>query len=93
MNNKDAFVKGEVLGKQFHYHVLDVAGPPMIHVTRSRLPEIVLFGRDRAADAAGCQRRQRDHGHQLWRRRNRGEQVFRAGRRPEADRLARRWTT
>jgi flagellar basal body P-ring protein FlgI len=44
MNEKDALVKGEVLGGQFNYHVLDVAGPPMIHVTRSRLPEIVVFG-------------------------------------------------
>ena len=36
--------QGRALGGQFHYHVLDVAGPPMIHVTRSRLPEIVVFG-------------------------------------------------
>ena len=44
MNAKDPLVKGESLGGQFNYHVLDVAGPPMIHVTRSRLPEIVVFG-------------------------------------------------
>ena len=44
MNPNDPFVKGEYLGRQFHYHVLDVAGPSMIHVTRSRLPEIVVFG-------------------------------------------------
>jgi hypothetical protein len=44
MNEKDAFVRGEVPGGQFHYHVLDVAGPPMIHVRASRLPEIVVFG-------------------------------------------------
>ena len=37
-------MRGDDLGGQFHYHVLDVAGPPMIHVTRSRLPEIVMFG-------------------------------------------------
>ena len=29
--------------------MLDVPGPPMIHVTRSRRPEIVLFGRAAAA--------------------------------------------
>jgi flagellar basal body P-ring protein FlgI len=45
MNKKDALVAGEKLGDQFNYHVLDVAGPPMIHVTRNRLPEIVLFGK------------------------------------------------
>lgn len=44
MNQNDALTKGEVLGGQFNYHVLDVAGPPMIHVTRSRLPEVVVFG-------------------------------------------------
>ncbi len=44
MNERDPLVKGENPGGQFHYHVLDVAGPPMIHVTRSRLPEIVVFG-------------------------------------------------
>lgn len=43
MNEKDPFVKGEMLGGQFHYHVLDVPGQPMIHVTRNRLAEVVLF--------------------------------------------------
>ncbi|MEN6404881.1 MAG: flagellar basal body P-ring protein FlgI [Thermoguttaceae bacterium] len=46
MNPKDTLVRGEVLGEQFHYHVLNVDGPPMVHVTRSRLPEIVLFGHE-----------------------------------------------
>jgi flagellar basal body P-ring protein FlgI len=46
MNPLDPFVRGEVFGDQFHYHVLDVGGPAMIHVTRSRLPELVLFGKD-----------------------------------------------
>ncbi len=44
MNDQDPLVKGELIGDQFHYHVLNVAGPPMIHVTRNRLPEIVVFG-------------------------------------------------
>ena len=88
MNDNDPLVKGEVLGGQFHYHVLDVAGPPMIHVTRNRLAEIVAVRPGPAvADAAGPQRRQRDHGHQPRRRRNLREQVFRRRRRPEADRL------
>ncbi len=46
MNSGDPLVKGELLGQRFHYHVLDVGGPPMIHVTRNRLPEVVLFGPD-----------------------------------------------
>jgi flagellar basal body P-ring protein FlgI len=46
MNENDPFVKGEVFAGGFHYHMLDVDGPPLVHVTRSRLPEVVLFGRE-----------------------------------------------
>jgi flagellar basal body P-ring protein FlgI len=46
MNERDPFVRGENLGGQFSYHVLDVSGPTMLHVTRSFRPEIVLFGKD-----------------------------------------------
>ena len=46
MNPNDALVRGEQLSGQFSYHILENAGPPMIHVTRSRRPEVVLFGRE-----------------------------------------------
>jgi flagellar basal body P-ring protein FlgI len=46
MNENDPFVRGEVFGDDFHYHVLDVSGPAMVHVTHSRLSELVLFGKD-----------------------------------------------
>lgn len=46
MNTQDALVRGENLGDQFSFHVLDVAGPPMVHLTRSYRPEVVLFGVD-----------------------------------------------
>jgi flagellar basal body P-ring protein FlgI len=46
MNAHDPFLRDEFLGKQFHYHAIDVAGPDMVHVTRSYLPEIVLFGKE-----------------------------------------------
>ncbi len=46
MNADDALVRGEQLGDGFSYHVLDVGGPPMIHVTRNRRPELVVFGPD-----------------------------------------------
>jgi flagellar basal body P-ring protein FlgI len=46
MNKKDALMAGENLSGQFNYHVLDISGPSMIHVTHNRLPEIVLFGKD-----------------------------------------------
>ncbi len=45
MNPEDAVIKGETLGG-FNYHVLSTAGPPMIHVTRSLRPEIVVFGHE-----------------------------------------------
>jgi flagellar basal body P-ring protein FlgI len=46
MNQHDPLLHDENLGAQFHYHVLDVPGPDMVHVTESHLPEIVLFGKD-----------------------------------------------
>ena len=46
MNPNDPLVRGEQLGGQFSYHILDVAGAPTVHVTRSFRPEIVLFGAD-----------------------------------------------
>jgi flagellar basal body P-ring protein FlgI len=46
MNEHDPFLRDEYLGQQFHYHALDVPGPEMIHVTRSHLPEIVVFGKE-----------------------------------------------
>jgi hypothetical protein len=45
MNEHDSLVRGEWLGDQFSFHVLDVPGPQMVHVTRSFRPEIVLFGK------------------------------------------------
>jgi hypothetical protein len=47
----DPVVRGEKLGGQFSFHVLDTPGVPMVHVTRSRRPEIVLFGRDQRLKA------------------------------------------
>ena len=44
MSSGDPLVQGEQLGDQFSYHVIDVEGPDMVHVTRSFRPEIVLYG-------------------------------------------------
>ncbi len=46
MNSRDPLVMGESLSGQFSYHVLNTPGQQMIHVTRSRRPEIVLFGQN-----------------------------------------------
>ena len=48
MNPNEGAIRGESLSGQFSYHVIDTSAPPMIHVTRSRRAEIVLFGRDQA---------------------------------------------
>jgi hypothetical protein len=42
---QDPLVRGEGMGGKFSYHQLDVGGPPMIHLTGSFRPEIVMFGR------------------------------------------------
>jgi flagellar basal body P-ring protein FlgI len=46
MNQHDPLLHDEYLNNEFHYHVMDVPGPDMVHVTQSHLPEIVLFGKD-----------------------------------------------
>jgi flagellar basal body P-ring protein FlgI len=45
VNPTDPAIRGEQLGGQFSYHVLDTPGAPMVHVTRNRRAEVVLFGR------------------------------------------------
>ncbi len=46
----DPLVQGQVLGKPlaFSYHVVGTTGEPMIHFSRARRPEIVLFGIDQS---------------------------------------------
>ena len=39
-------IRGERLGEACTVHVLDVKGPPLVHVTRSHRPEVVFFGAD-----------------------------------------------
>ncbi len=45
-NPHDRTIRGENLGSQFSYHVINGNGPPLVHYTRSKRPEIVLFGTD-----------------------------------------------
>ena len=51
MNPNDPLIRGESLNGQFSYHMLSTTGPPMIHVTRSYRPEIVLFGHAQTLEA------------------------------------------
>lgn len=45
-NPLDPVVRGQSFGDQFTYHTLDTTGPALIHLSRSRVPEIVVFGQD-----------------------------------------------
>lgn len=44
----DPLVQGLNMKGQFSLHVLPTSGPPMVHVSRSKRPEIVLFGQNQA---------------------------------------------
>lgn len=46
MNKNEPIIRDQKISDQFHYHILRVDGPPMIHFTRNARPEIVLFGED-----------------------------------------------
>ncbi|MCU0871586.1 MAG: flagellar basal body P-ring protein FlgI [Pirellulaceae bacterium] len=45
-NPLDPVVRGQSFADHFTYHTLDTTGPSMIHLARSRVPEIVVFGQD-----------------------------------------------
>ncbi|MCH2114038.1 MAG: flagellar basal body P-ring protein FlgI [Pirellulales bacterium] len=44
MSPNDPFVRGKDMNGKFTFHLLDIPGEPLVHVTRSHKPEIVLFG-------------------------------------------------
>lgn len=45
-NPLDPLVRGRMLGDEFSYHTLDTTGPAMVHLSRSRAAEIVVFGQN-----------------------------------------------
>ncbi|MFP6617162.1 MAG: HEAT repeat domain-containing protein, partial [Candidatus Hydrogenedentota bacterium] len=45
-NPRDPLVRGEVLGKKFRYHVVGTTGKPMVHFSRTRRAEVVVFGQN-----------------------------------------------
>ena len=45
-NPYDRTIRGENLGNQFSYHGIASKGPPLVHLSNSKRPEIVLFGLD-----------------------------------------------
>ncbi len=60
LDRNDPFIRGEKLGiredaenqdNEYVLHVLQTSGPPLVHVTLSTRPEIVLFGADQEFSA------------------------------------------
>lgn len=45
-NQYDRTIRGENLGNQFSYHGIATSGPAMVHISKSKRPEIVLLGSD-----------------------------------------------
>lgn len=45
-NAGDPTTRGEALDKKFRYHVIPTTGESLVHVSRSRVPEIVVFGHE-----------------------------------------------
>jgi flagellar basal body P-ring protein FlgI len=45
-NPGDPATRGEALDKKFRYHVIPTTGEPLVHITRTRIPEIVVFGHE-----------------------------------------------
>jgi hypothetical protein len=50
-NPSDPSTKGEVLDNKFRYHVVPTTGEPLIHISRSRVPELVIFGHEQRLNA------------------------------------------
>lgn len=46
LDKNDPYIRGVKLNDQFLLHVVNSKGDPMIHLTRHRRPEVVLFGAD-----------------------------------------------
>ena len=45
MAPSDPLVRGKMMNSKFRYHVLDVPGEALVHVTSTHKPEVVLFGK------------------------------------------------
>jgi len=45
-NPGDPTTKGEALDKKFRYHIVPTTGEPLVHISRSRVPELVVFGHE-----------------------------------------------
>jgi flagellar basal body P-ring protein FlgI len=46
LDKHDEFISGENMNDEFKLHVIPADGEPMVHLTRYRVPEVVVFGKD-----------------------------------------------
>lgn len=46
LDKNHPMLRGERIGEQFYLHALPTTGEPMVHLTRHRVQELVLFGAD-----------------------------------------------
>ncbi len=46
IDDRDPFIRGDMMNGQFRLHVLDTKGEPLVHLTTSQKAEVVLFGAD-----------------------------------------------
>jgi hypothetical protein len=46
IDKKDEYIGGELLNDEFNLHVIKAQGDSMVHLTRFRVPQVVVFGAD-----------------------------------------------
>ncbi len=46
LDKNDPFIRGEKVNDQFNLHPLDTHGEPIVHLTKNRVSEVVVFGAD-----------------------------------------------
>jgi flagellar basal body P-ring protein FlgI len=46
IDKKDEFIGGEMLNDEFNLHVINSQGDSMVHLTRFKVPQVVVFGAD-----------------------------------------------
>jgi flagellar basal body P-ring protein FlgI len=50
-NPHDPLMRGEIFNDEYAFHIVHSTGEPMIHISRSRRPEIVVFGQPQKLEA------------------------------------------
>lgn len=54
LDPNDPWLRPVEFGSRFRLHVIDVTSEPMVHVTRRRSPEVIVFGADQRLTNLPC---------------------------------------